>query len=382
MLYFKKVIIKLPAVLAHNGFGESLEFNNMCRAWRYKTTGKVLTRTSTTNQYDNLLNSIHKECTMQKITKQQIKTIAKEVTKLSKNNTPIQHSSVLEIISQALGYRDYNALSNNVKNEDTLISDNKYTVNEVSKADKTLRAIRTITKKLDTEKNTLSSGELQKLAEDLKILRLDYSRIVQHEDAEKSKKLSEKQRTLAEKAQYEEALEKFNNHYFSVLEVLSRSQGYKDYYSLRNSLKKEVPLVSENMDDDIESQLYKANQILRVINTIKEKLDSKKSTLSNNEIQKLEKELKVLSPLHIKVLNKYEMAKKELKACPNCNGQGDFSIAMSASAHDMMWYEDGEHFTLSGKDCFWCSGTGKASPKRIKQMEKMQRESPKNKIFQ
>ena len=72
----------------------------------------------------------------------------------------------------------------------------------------------------------------------------------------------------------------------------------------------------------------------------------------------------------------------DLCICPNCDGQGDFPIAMSVSAHDMMWYEDGEHFTLSGKDCFWCSGTGKASQKRIKQMEKMQRESPKKKIFQ
>ena len=87
-------------------------------------------------------------------------------------------------------------------------------------------------------------------------------------------------------------------------------------------------------------------------------------------------------PLHTKVFNKYEMAKKELKTCPNCNGQGDFPITMSASADDMMWYEDGEYFTLGSKECFWCSGTGKASNKRIQQMEKMQRESPKNKIFQ
>ena len=225
--------------------------------------------------------------------------IAKEVVKLSKDNTAMQHSNILEIISQSLGYRDYNALSNNVKNEDTLIPDNKdkYTVSEVSKADKTLSAIRTITKKLDTEKNTLPNDEIQKLEEDLKTQRLDFSRTVQHEDAEKRKKLAEQRRTFSEKAQYEEALEKFNIHYYSILEVLSRSQGYKDYYSLRNSLKKEVPLVSENMDDDIESQLYKANQILRVINAIKEKLDSDKSTLSHNEIQKLEKELKILSPL-------------------------------------------------------------------------------------
>ena len=389
MLYFKKVITKLPAVLAHNGFGESLEFNNMCRAWRYKTTGKVLTRTSTTNRYDNLLNSIHKECTMQKITKLQIKTIAKEVVKLSKNNTPIQHSSVLEIISQSLGYRDYNALSNNVKNEDILISDNKdkYTVNEVSNADKTLRAIRTITQKLDTEKNTLSNNEIQQLEEDLKKKRLDFSRTAQHEDAEKRKKLAEKQRTLAEKAQYEEALEKFNNHYFSVLEVLSRSQGYKDYYSLRNSLKKEVPLISENMDDDIDREVYKAHQILGVINTINEKLKSEKSALSNYEIQKLEKELKILSPLYTKVLNKYEMAKKELKTCPNCNGQGEFILGLPASATESMHYdyEYGDYSAVAGlvesKGCFWCSETGKTSNKRIQQMKKMKRTSPKEKML-
>lgn len=326
---------------------------------------------------------------MQKITEQQIKILAKEIVQLSKNNSPIKHSNILEVISKILGYRDYNALSNNFKNVVSQVSNNIdiNLENKVSKSDNTLKEIRRIKEKLELHDNTLSNKETQSFKAELKAHRLNYGKEVQSEDTEKWKIQSEKMQVKREKEQYDNALQKFNLKYYSVLEVLSRALGYNDYYSLRNSLKKEVPLVSENMDDDIESQLYKANQILRVINTIKQKLDSEKSTLSNNEIQKLEKELKILSPLHTKVLNKYKMLKKELKTCPNCNGQGEFILGLPASATKSMHYnyEYGDYSAVAefveSKGCFWCSYTGKTSNNRIQQMEKMKRESPKKKIF-
>ncbi len=322
---------------------------------------------------------------MQKITEQQIKILTKEIVQLSKNNSPIKHSNILEIISKILGYRDYNALSNNFKNVVSQVSDNidSNIENKVSKADNTLKEIRSITEKLELHDNTLSNKEIQNFKAELKAHRLSYGKEVQYE----YKIQSEQMQIKKEKEQYNNALEKFNLKYYSVLEVLARSLGYKNYYSLYNSLKKEVPLVSENMDDDIESQLYKANQILRVINTIKEKLDSEKTTLSNNEIQKLEKELKILSPLYTKVLNKYKILKKELKICPNCNGQGEFILGLPSSADESMHYdyEYGDFSAVAGalesKDCFWCSGTGKVRDKRIEQVKKMKREFPKNKVF-
>ena len=48
---------------------------------------------------------------MQTITNQQISNIAQSIVKLSKANTPLKHSSILEIISHTLGYKDYNGLS-------------------------------------------------------------------------------------------------------------------------------------------------------------------------------------------------------------------------------------------------------------------------------
>ncbi len=45
------------------------------------------------------------------ITQTQIKTMAKALVKLTKENTPVKHSAVLETISKSLGFKDYNALS-------------------------------------------------------------------------------------------------------------------------------------------------------------------------------------------------------------------------------------------------------------------------------
>ncbi len=63
---------------------------------------------------------------MQTITEQQTKTIAKEIVKLSKENTPLKHSNVLEIISHSLGYRDYNALSAKLKTLSLLKEKSEY----------------------------------------------------------------------------------------------------------------------------------------------------------------------------------------------------------------------------------------------------------------
>lgn len=48
-------------------------------------------------------------------TEKQLKTIAKEAVLLSKEKPQIKHSDMLEIISKSLGYRDYNALSIQLK---------------------------------------------------------------------------------------------------------------------------------------------------------------------------------------------------------------------------------------------------------------------------
>ena len=47
---------------------------------------------------------------MQTITKKQLSTIAKTITKLSSEEPPLKHATVLEIFAKGLGYRDYNAL--------------------------------------------------------------------------------------------------------------------------------------------------------------------------------------------------------------------------------------------------------------------------------
>lgn len=328
---------------------------------------------------------------MQKITEQQVKTLAKEVVQLSKNNSPIKHSNILEVISKTLGYRDYNALSNNFKNVVSQVSDNidSNIENKVSKSDNSLKEIRSIKEKLELHDNTLSNKEIQNFKAELKAHRLSYGKEVQYEDTKKREIQSEQLQIKREKEQYNDALQKFNLNYYSVLEVLSRSLGYKNYYSLRNSLKKEVPLVSENIDDYIENALYKANKILRVIDSIKEKLESEINTLSTEEIRKIQIELKILLPLYNNSINKHKIAKKELRTCPNCNGNGDFQLGLSSSANDSMHYnynyEYGDFSAVAGsvesKDCFWCSGTGRVRDKRIEQVNKMKREFPKEKIY-
>lgn len=318
---------------------------------------------------------------MQKITEQQIKTITKEIVKLSKNNTPIKHSDVLEVISHTLGYRDYNGLSNSLKKEDTSIIETTdlSIVSEISESAKILAGIKNVEKKLETQKNTPSTENSRKFQEELKTLRRSYSKTAQVEDAKARKTRAEEERILTEKKQYENALQKFNNHYYSVLEVVSRSLGDKDYNSLSNSLKKEVP-VSENMAVYVQETLDRANRIIRVINIIKEELESKKNTLSTEEIQKIQSKLKILNSFHSNVLNKHEIAKKELKMCPKCNGQGEFILGLSSGASDSMYYdyEYGDFSAVAGmletKECFWCFGTGKITNKRIKQVENIKRE--------
>ena len=316
---------------------------------------------------------------MQNITEQQIKTISKEIVKLSKNNTPIKHSSVLEVISHSLGYRDYNGLSNSFKNEDIPIVDNKYMssiVSKISESEKILTRIRNTDKELESKKTTLSREESIKLQEDLKTLRLNYSKVVQVEDREDWKKRAEDERLLNEKKQYENALQKFHSHYYSVLEVVSRSLGYKDYNSLSNSLKKEVP-VSEDMVEYVDKALSNAHWISRVINIIKEESGSKKNTLSTEEIQKIQSKLKILNSFYSNALSKYEIAKKDLKTCPNCRGEGYFILGpldKSASSYYDYEYGDFSAVALEEKECFWCFGTGKTTDKRIKQVKNIKRE--------
>ena len=166
---------------------------------------------------------------MQKITQQQIKTIAKEIIKLSKDNTPIKHSSVLEIISKSLGYRDYNALSNKLNNEKSLFSKNidNNSVNKESEEDRIIAAIDSIEEEIDNiekelkfGKNTLFEKEIQKLNEERRV----------------------------------------------------------QYYALNR-------VVSKNKESE-------EDRIIVTINNIKKKLESEKNTLSEKETQKFKEELK------------------------------------------------------------------------------------------
>lgn len=319
---------------------------------------------------------------MQKITEQQIKTIAKEIVKLSKNNDPIKHSNVLEVISHSLGYRDYNGLINSLKKVGTPTVDNidvSSVVREISGSEKILTGIRNIEKELESQKNVPSTQESKKLEQELKTLRRNYSKASWNEDTEAGKKRSEEQRILKEKKQYEDALRKFNNHYYSVLESVSRSFSYKDYNALSNSLKKEVPVSDDGVEyvDMLSSKEY---WIKRVIDTIKSELKSKKNSLSEEEIQKIESKLKILNSLHKSVLATYGKAKKELKKCPNCNGEGEFIVGLQhgASNFDYNNYERGNFFAVEGmldyKECFWCLGRGKISNNRMKQVENLKKE--------
>lgn len=318
---------------------------------------------------------------MQKITEQQIKTIAKEIVKLSKNNSPIKHSSVLEVISHSLGYRDYNGLSNSLKKEVTPITFNKDVsdVSDVPKSEKILAGIRNIEKELESQKNTPSTEESRKLEQELKTLRRSYSKVTWDEDTEANKKRYEEQRILKEKKQYEDALQKFNNHYYSVLESVSRSFGYKDYNSLSNSLKEEVP-VSDDTVEYVDTLFSKVYRIRGVIDTIKSELETKKNTLSEEEVQKIESKLKILDSFQKSALATYEKAKKELKTCTNCNGEGEFIVGLrhGASNFDYYNYERGDFSAVLGmldyKECLWCSGTGKITDKRINEVKKMKKE--------
>ncbi len=123
---------------------------------------------------------------MQKINQQQIKTIAKEIVKLSKDNTPIKHSSVLEVISKSLGYRDYNALNNKLDKEKSLLSKNidNNSVNKESEEDRIIAAIDNIEEEIDNiekelkfRKNTLFEKEIQRLNEELHVQRYTLNRV-------------------------------------------------------------------------------------------------------------------------------------------------------------------------------------------------------------
>jgi hypothetical protein len=67
--------------------------------------------------------------------------------------------------------------------------------------------------------------------------------------------------------------------------------------------------------------------------------------------------------------------KREGRDCPNCNGKGGWEVEVQTSIDDMMWYDDGDFYELINKECFWCSGTGRITNKRIKEVKKMKRES-------
>lgn len=63
------------------------------------------------------------------------------------------------------------------------------------------------------------------------------------------------------------------------------------------------------------------------------------------------------------------------KVCPNCNGAKGWEVAIETSPENVMWYSDGEFFELGYKECFWCSGTGRVTNKRIKEMKKLKRDN-------
>ena len=90
------------------------------------------------------------------ITEQQIKTITKEIVKLSKENTSIKHSTVLEIISKSLGYRDYNSLAAIIKKENPTKTDEylleKYRIPEMGDYSKPGSELCNILHRLDTNK--------------------------------------------------------------------------------------------------------------------------------------------------------------------------------------------------------------------------------------
>ena len=178
----------------------------------------------------------------------------------------------------------------------------------------------------------------------------------------------------------------------SVLEIISKSLGYRDYNGLTAAFKKDSSVSVPKPDKHTDSLENNMDNILKSIKSIKEKLEINNSNLSESEISSLEKELTQQRQNYTSAVNRYEASKMvtsdnpfqttpsgnkitEGKECPNCKGEGGFEVSVQTTVDDMMWYDDGDFYTLINKECFWCSGTGKITNKRIKEVKKMKRES-------
>jgi hypothetical protein len=130
--------------------------------------------------------------------------------------------------------------------------------------------------------------------------------------------------------------------YSKVLEVISHSLGYKNYNTLSAKFKEEG-----------NKKIFIERPILDFVST---KLED--TTHSHEKTKK--KEIVLVG-----------------KVCPNCNGNKGWEIGIIASANNFMWIDDGEYMDIGYKKCFWCSGTGRATNKRIKEMKKIKRENEK-----
>lgn len=171
-----------------------------------------------------------------------------------------------------------------------------------------------------------------------------------------------------------------------VLEVISKALGYRDYNGLNAAFESDNNLDLVQYAPAKDNDPFNMDSILKEIRKLVQAL---KGDLSKKEIKILELELKQQRNNYERASVKEQRAKEasiqdilktkshEEKECPNCKGKGGWEVSVSTTVDDMMWYDDGEFFTLVQKECFWCSGAGRITNRRLKEVKKIKREDSK-----
>lgn len=151
-----------------------------------------------------------------------------------------------------------------------------------------------------------------------------------------------------------------NVQYSKVIEVISHSLGYKDYNALSAKFKKECNKEIERPIKDL----------------IDIKLDNIAHSLGFSDYTAF-KDYNASYYAEQKAHTHKEIKKTVLygKICPNCDGKKGWEVGVVASVDDFMWIDEGEYMDIGYKECFWCSGIGRATNKRIKEMKRLKREN-------
>jgi len=183
--------------------------------------------------------------------------------------------------------------------------------------------------------------------------------------------------------------------YSRILEIISHSLGYKDYNSLYAKFKEEGNRVLAKLGSDALASPF--DEAKTIVSDEFRKMSNKEILIERPTLDfvsaKLEDTAHTLGFSDYSAFKDYNISyyaqknsheepktkKKKItlvgKVCPNCKGEKGWEVGVETSPENTMWCSDGVCYELGYKECFYCSGTGRTTNKRIKEIKKMKREN-------